>query len=263
MSVEITSNTFRLRALPEQGGKISELFAVSAGRNLLLPELPSAGLPLPDGATFSVSGWDECLPTVEASAGVPDLGYAWRTSPEMVDSGNVLHAHWNVPGWHLDRDIVLNDDGLTADYRIANQGSMPAPALWAAHVLLPLEGMHEAALPVGDLLPGPGCDVEDLAVRRLSRGRDGWFLRKIRRRGMSWKFFLPAHAPVQLRYEDVTLTLTTDAGWWGIWLNEGNFCDLLCLGVEPTNWPSDALADVETRINPGEPMTIRFTLSVS
>ncbi|MHB0938029.1 MAG: hypothetical protein ACYC6A_16695 [Armatimonadota bacterium] len=263
MPINLESAGFRVTVLPEHGGKVRELYHYGLRRNLLLPRLPGSDLPLPDGAVFSVSGWDECLPTVEASLGVPDLGYAWRTEPQCRVEANRLITRWEVPGWRLERAITVEEKAVTSRCVMTNAGPKDAPLLWAGHVLLPLEGLREVVLPGGDLLPGPGCDVEELARERLSGVAGDWHIRDIRRRGMSWKFFLPADRPVMLQYADAVLTLTTEAGWWGIWLNEGNFCDLLCLGVEPTNVPSDALGDSRILVPPDSTATATWRLEVS
>jgi len=256
------TSAFRITVLPEQGGKVSELFSYRLGRNLLLPRLPTAGLPMPDGAVFNVSGWDECIPTVEDSLGVLRLGYAWRAEPECRIDGNRLLARWEVPGWRLERETTAAESAVTSRYVMTNLSRQEAPLLWASHVLLPLEGLREVTLPGGDLLPGPECDVGELAGSRLSGNQDGWSIRDIRRRGLNWKFFLPAGRPVVLHYADTDLTMTTAAGWWGIWLNEGGLCDLPCIGVEPTNVPSDALADSPIRIPPDGVVTVSWRLQI-
>lgn len=261
--MQLDNKMLRLSMQPNHGGKIDKLFSHRLRRNLLLPLDPAADLPLPDGAFFSVSGWDECIPTVEASAGAPELGYAWRTKAEGGIKGNRLFTRWTVPGWQLERVTELKEDGLSSHYVMTNLGAAPAPLLWAAHVLLPLEGLREVTLPGGKLLPGPGCDVAALAGERLAGNADGWSITDIRRRDMSWKFFIPADRPVVLCYNDSTLTMTTDAGWWGIWLNEGSCCDLLCIGVEPTNVPSDALADSRISVGPNETTTASWKLDIA
>jgi len=262
MPIILESSAFRLTVLPEQGGKVSELYHHGLDRNLLLPRLPSADLPLPDGATFSVSGWDECLPTVESSQGVPELGYAWRATPQCRVEENRLLTRWELPSWWLERVIAFEEKAITSRCVMTNVGPKDAPLLWAGHVLLPLERLREVTLPAGDLLPGPGCNIEELAHDRLTGNAGGWHIRDIRRRNQSWKFFLPADRPVVMQYEDTVLTLTTDAGWWGVWLNEGNFCDLMCIGVEPTNVPSDALADSQIRIPPEDSASVSWSLKV-
>src|SRR5689334_20789089 len=130
MPVILESSAFRITVLPEQGGKVSELFHYGLGRNLLLPRLPSADLSLPDGATFSVSGWDECLPTVEASQGVPELGYAWRATPQCRIEENRLLSRWEVPDWWLERVITVEEDTVTSRCVMTNVGPKDAPLLW-------------------------------------------------------------------------------------------------------------------------------------
>jgi|GEM_PF-1831725 len=263
MPITLERANFRVTVLPEQGGKVTELYHRRLDRNLLLPRLPTADLPLADGAVFSVAGWDECIPSVDASLGVLRLGYAWRTTPVCLIDENKLLTNWEMPGWRLEREMIFAESMVTSRCIIMNMGSNDAPLLWAGHVLLPLDGLREVTLPAGDLLPGPECDIEDLAKNRLSGNRNGWNIVDIRRRDLNWKFFLPAGNPVVLHYNDASLTMTTDTGWWGIWLNEGGLCDQLCIGVEPTNVPSDALADSQIFIPPDGVVTVSWSLKVS
>lgn len=251
--VQIENTISSLTVDPAQGGKVVALFDRRLGRNLLLPREPSADLPLPDGAVFSISGWDECLPTVEASAGALDLGHAWRTPPACTIDSERLATCWTIPGWEMRRDICLGDDGLDASYMIRNTGDAPAPVLWAAHVLFPLAGLQHLILPMEEALPGPGCDLAELRER----------MRGTTMPGHSWKFFLPAVCPVVLSYGDVHLHLDTDAPWWGVWLNEGRLNGLECVGIEPTTTASDALADSHTLVEPGATITVSWNLNIT
>ncbi len=262
MTMTLETDTMHIVLAPERGGKVTEIFDRRAGRNLLLSEMPTAGLPLPDGTTFDVAGWDEAIPTVEASAGAPELGDAWRTPAACRVEEDCLHAHWVMPGWELAREIAVVGREMAVRYIATNRLDTPAPLLWAGHVLLPLAGLHEAGLPAGTPQPGPECHLNELAAR-LDGDDTGWYIHHVTARNQSWKFFLPAAQPVTLRYADVTLTLTTDAGWWGIWLNEGKLCNLHCLGIEPTNAPTDALADVRDRVPAGGAFTASWHLQIT
>jgi hypothetical protein len=60
--ITIQNAGLRLKIQPQDGGKISELFAVSLGRNLLAEASPEAILTLENERRFSVSGWMRLSP---------------------------------------------------------------------------------------------------------------------------------------------------------------------------------------------------------
>ncbi|MHB9036188.1 MAG: hypothetical protein ACYC64_05945 [Armatimonadota bacterium] len=227
---------------PTRGGKITELVHRSMGRNLLLSEEAVCDMPLDDGAVFAIAGWDECVPSIEACAGIPVLGHAWRMNVEAALSQDNLNTFWRMPGWTLERGIETNDTSLTARYALKSDSDKPASVLWASHVMYPLAGLVEAVLPPGEPVVHWRCNLDELksVIEGDSRG---WFVRNTVGRGNSWKFFLPAEGDVVLRYTDAVLTLSTDAPWWGIWLNLGHK-GIPCIGVEPTNVPTDSVNDV-------------------
>lgn len=256
----VENECFRMSIAPEEGGKILDLIDRASGRNLLVPYCSAHDLPFPDGATFRIAGWDEAVPTVEASAGIPELGYAWRTPATCAATGASLATGWEIPDWHIDREIALAANRMTARYRIANVSAAPAALLWAAHALFSVQDLVQADLPGGRPVPGPLCDVDDLARRlQLSDGR--WQCRDIRDCDKSWKFFLKNRQPVVLSWRDVQVEITGDMPWWGIWINEGRYGPP-CLGIEPTNTPSDAVADATQLVAPGAAMATAWQLTV-
>ena len=50
-----------------------------------------------------------------------------------------------------------------------------------------------AELPAGEIVPGPGCDVEELKTK-LVASEEGWGIEEMSDLGRSWKFFLRAAA---------------------------------------------------------------------
>ena len=258
----VTLNTadLRISTSPAQGGKITEIFDHRLARNLLVAQDAGNDLPLPDGAVFSITGWDEAVPTVETSGDVPELGYAWRVAADSCISEHHLLSRWHIPGWRVERDIHANGRGLTVDYIITNLRNQPAPLLWAAHVLFAVQGIERVELPAGDLLPGPLCDTAALA-KHLQNNPDDWQIHDIIDRGDSWKLFLENRQPVRLLLADATVEITGDMAYWGIWINEGRFGPP-CLGIEPTNAPSDALADSQTVIEAGAAFTATWQLQI-
>jgi galactose mutarotase-like enzyme len=97
------------------------------------------------------SGWDECLPSVAACdvavnggfAQIPDHGDLWRVPWQEVDGGNgdavTLRGRCFSLPLQLERKLTVkksgNDYRLSADYKLTNTGSKPAPWSWAAHPL--------------------------------------------------------------------------------------------------------------------------------
>lgn len=244
-----------------RGGKITRLFDVGLGRNLLLSSSQSGRLVLDDGLVFDVSGWDEIIPSIEPCDDVPPMGWAVRTSPRCLAEAGCLVSEWEIPGWRLERSIRVAGSGLTADYGITNRSERPAKVLWAAHVLYPTEGLHEVTLPAGGIIPGPGCDVDEV-MRVLARDQDNWHIRTLENAGRSWKFFLPARGAAVLAYGDATLSIATDTAWWGIWINLGRI-GRPCIGIEPTNWPSDLLRDVGDSIAGSATVSLSWGLRIA
>jgi len=259
-NARIETDEFRITADPHRGGKIVEIFAYRLRRNLLAEERPDAILRLEKDAVFSVAGWDEAFPTLEPSGGYPTLGQAWRTAADCRSVDNRLVTQWNMPPWVMEREITTVGETITACYAITNTSAAALPALWASHLLFPLDGLVHAELPLGRMVPGPGCELNYLE-QQLSIGCAGVRIEDTSPLAKSWKFFLPANGPVVLQYRDACLSLTTEALWWGIWLNRG-VLGTRCLGIEPTNAPTDVLDEARTAIAGGEILRTSWQVQV-
>jgi len=243
----------------ERGGKIVALRRAGVDRNLLFA--PDAPLALDDGGdTFAVAGWDEAFPTVAASAGLPGWGTAWRGFPEQRLVRNGVEHRWTMPGYAFERTLRAEGDALTAAYRWSNTTEDALPALWAAHALYPTTGLQDTRLPDAELVAGPQCILDELEAH-LVRDARGWGIADFGRNGLSWKFFVPAVGPATLRYADVTLTIETDAGWWGVFLNRGRFGEP-CVGIEPTTHPTDFAAEAPA-LGAGETRSVWWRLRAS
>ncbi|MBI2844264.1 MAG: hypothetical protein HYX78_12760 [Armatimonadetes bacterium] len=254
------TNRFRISIDLQRGGKITELTDHRLARNLLFEEQADSGLPLEDGAVFSVSGWDEAVPSLEPCENVPTLGHAWRTHAVCVEGREHVTTCWSIPGWNLERKILLSDNGLTASYRMRNTSDKPSRLLWAAHALYPAEGLLRLVLPGGEPIPGPGHDPEGLS-RQLKADGEKWLVSDFSSRGKSCKLFLPAHQEVVLHYKDAVLTIATDTQWFGIWLNLGRLAGC-CVGIEPTNAPTDSLDQVRETVPSEEHFITGWSLQV-
>ena len=236
----------RIELDQRQGGKVIAVFDRTLGRNLLLDQHGAGGRPLENGRVYSVSGWDEAIPTLEPHGDVPTMGYAWHTPPECRLTPDGLESDWTMPGWTLERRITTDQTGWQAAYRIVNSASQPQPLIWVAHALFPIEGLDELLVPGGAIRPGPDCDLSEVK-RRFHTAGTRRSTSTFEEAEMSWKFFVPGDGEVSLRYRDAELAVATDAPWFGIWLNLGRFA-VRCVGVEPTNEPTDYLQNVASTV---------------
>ena len=253
---------------PQRGGKVTAIRHPSVHRNLLVDEAPESPYPLPDGATFSINGWDEAIPSLEPYGDIPTLGFAWRTAANHTESpssdrggpGWGLLTEWQIPGWTLARRIATGEASMKADYVITNTSETPTPLLWAGHALYPVKGLRELVIPNEELIPFPGCDFAEMGqfVTDLGSGRRKGSCEKV---GRSWKFFVRNSRPVVLDYDDCQIIVGTEAHWWGIWYNLGQLGPC-CVGVEPTNFPTDFVQEVPKLLAPGEALSVSWGLTV-
>jgi hypothetical protein len=107
-----------------------------------------------EGGAF---GWDEMVPTVDATDSLPDHGEAWRMPWEVgvvTDSSVVMHCAGRVVPWGLSRRIELQADRVRLAYVYSNRGTVPHHAYWCAHPLFRFEAGMEIGVPGGSRLAG-------------------------------------------------------------------------------------------------------------
>lgn len=244
--LSLDDSNLRITVDPLHGGKIHEIFAHRAGRNLLAPRLLDARLALEGEKDFSISGWIEAFPTLEAHGAIPTLGYVWRMPSESSLAAGSLQTQWHTEEWNLQRVITLGTGSMQCEYYISNLTTQPAPAIWAAHMLFNLELLTQVDFPAGDLIAGPQCDIA-AAIQYIIPFGKGYRLQNLTAAPLSWKLFLPAKDAIVLTYADAVVRLSTSAPWWGIWLNLGRM-HTRCIGIEPTNEATDYLSAAKTII---------------
>src|SRR6266699_867314 len=99
-------------------------------------------------------GWDEMVPTVEATGSLPDHGEAWRVPWEVVTSDEsecVMRAEGHAVSWRLERRLQLGDV-VRASYSLSNAGATEIPGYWCAHPLFRYEAGME--IDIGSRLMG-------------------------------------------------------------------------------------------------------------
>ncbi len=213
-----------------------------------------------DFARSTMTGWDECLPTIAScewqGRAQPDHGEVW-SRPWDLDraalAGGVVQAAitLELSPLRFARGLSLRGDVVVLDYRLENRGPGAVDFLWAAHPLLPVNdgtrleltdevrGCLSAEPWAGELTfrgGAPGCAKVYAGPVRL--GRAG---------------VVDTSTGNWLRFEWDTLRNSM----LGLWLTRGGWNGHHHLALEPGNGAHDALAGAAAgglcgRIQPGE-----------
>lgn len=173
--------------VPSLGMKLSNLRRPS-GREWLWrnPQLPFAA-PVPGVSYVDAAdsgGWDECFPTVAASAvpgdpdapPLPDHGELWsaRWESSIYESGGAVTVAGTARGarfpYEFSRDITLDahEPLVRIRYRLRHTGGRTFPWIWSSHPLLNVQPGSTLELPgvtqvrVDAAHRRPDLDVDDL-----------------------------------------------------------------------------------------------------
>ncbi|RWZ52785.1 hypothetical protein ELQ90_02240 [Labedella phragmitis] len=247
----------RLRLDPEHGGRIVSLVAL--GREWLTESWPAA-----PGATRFVhsgtGGWDEALPTIAPSEGLPDHGDVWNV-PWSVSSAGKHEIATTVrsasSGIVLERLVRPTPDGLAVRYRASTTDLRPRSFLWSAHPLfsaadgahITLPGVTEvlqeyprvdthAPVPGATAIGGAGATVAPRAVKAFVASR------ALRSNPAGVGGPRSVHASIALP-DGRSLGMTWDPAeipWLGVYADSGEFSRDPVLALEPTSTPSDSAA---------------------
>jgi hypothetical protein len=146
----LRGHSWEVEVRPERGGRITSLRL--SGEELL--DL-GIGVDIPGAPGFvegGAWGWDEMVPTVDATGTLPDHGEAWRL-PWQVDAESATSAVMSCAGrvvpWGLARRIELGMDRIRVSYVYTNRGSEPHYAYWCWHALFRFERGMEIGVPGG------------------------------------------------------------------------------------------------------------------
>ncbi len=203
-------------------GKVSRLSVV--GMSPFLHEGAFRG-EVAGGVVIEVCGWDECFPTIDAYGTSPVMGDLFREAPCLRMDGAEVSMQWVLPRYRATRRLrALSPGRLESSFSVTSTGEKPLPFLWASHALFCLSGL------------------------RRVRFADGTVLDRFRLDGSSRKCFKANGGPIRLEREDSELSLESDQGWWGVWLNRGGWpagrpVGYGCLGIEATNHAADVPGD--------------------
>jgi galactose mutarotase-like enzyme len=217
----LVRGSWELVVRPERGGRISSLRL--DGEELLDQGI---GIDNPHALGFvegGAWGWDEMVPTVDATESLPDHGEAWRLPWEVgakTRRSVVMRCIGRVVPWELSRRIELDGEGVRVSYTYTNRGTEAHHAYWCAHPLF----RFETGMVIG--MPG-GVALAQLAD------------------ATSTKVFLPPGSIDRVRLgwrSGAAIELAWDARvtpYVGIWVCNGDLGGYRQVAVEPATGGND------------------------
>jgi galactose mutarotase-like enzyme len=217
----LRGHSWEVEVRPERGGRITSLRL--DGEELLDQGIGVDEPAAPGFVEGGAWGWDEMVPTVDATDRLPDHGEAWRLPWEVgttTSSSVVMSCTGRVVPWELWRRIELDLGCVRVSYAYTNRGREPHHAYWCAHPLFKFERGMEIGAPGGGALAqlGEGESTKVfLAQGSIDRVRLGW------RSGTA-------------------VELAWDAGvtpYVGVWVCNGDLGGYRQLAVEPATGGGD------------------------
>ncbi len=219
--MKLLGGSWELEVRPERGGRITSLRL--AGEELLEQGI---GVDDPQAVGFvegGAWGWDEMVPTVDATESLPDHGEAWR-APWAVgaatSSSVVMSCAGRLVPWELSRRLELFEDRVRVSYVYTNRGHQPLHAYWCAHPLFRFESGMEIGVPGG------------VALAQLADGT-------------STKVFLPPGSIDRVRLSwrsGAAIEFAWDASvtpYVGVWVCNGDLGGYQQVAVEPATGGGD------------------------
>jgi galactose mutarotase-like enzyme len=289
----VENEELELSVVPELGGKLRALRFRGHPHNAFLepPDFPyRRAWPGAPFEAFDTSGFDECFPTVAASAhpdlpetALPDHGELWTAEWSCEPDAGALRMEPRLaPGrpWRFTRRLTLSGRTLRLEYEVASQAERAVRYLWSAHPLLAASTNSRIYLPAevrsllieysyGDRLGARGDQIIwPVPELEVLRGRDaGWAEKLFTERLIEGTCaFHDAASDVSVRFRfDPRAT-----PYLGLWICQGGWPAArlgrhLTVALEPCSGRPDALGDAARRgecaqLAPGE--THRWVLEL-
>jgi len=246
----LRNETVELALAPALGAKVISLRNLVTGYEWMWH--PPTGMKLfrnhvgDDFATSTMTGWDECLPTIAPcdwkGRKLPDHGEVW-SMPWEIDLEAFDHGVMKtsvtlaISPFHFERTIELHANEIRLDYRLENLSNEPEEFLWAMHPLLPVHDNIQLNLTqeVRNLLAEANW-IDGLKFSSDKPACVKTYARPLREGRAS---VVNTAARDQLQFEwDTTRNNTL-----GLWLTRGGWNGYHHLALEPANGAADALTD--------------------
>jgi len=246
----LRNEAVELALAPELGAKIFSLRNLVTGYEWMWQ--PPTGMKLfpnqfgDDFATSTMTGWDECLPTIAPcdwkGRRLPDHGEVWSVpwaiDREFFDRGLLkTSVTLAVSPFHFERSIELHGNEIRLDYQLENLSNEPEEFLWAMHPLLPVNDNFQLNLTdeMRNLLAGERW-IDRLKFSTDKPGSVKTYAAPLREGRAS---VVNTAAPDRLQFEwDTTRNNTL-----GLWLTRGGWNGYHHVALEPANGAADSLTD--------------------
>lgn len=238
--MRLQAGSWELACRPKRGGRITSL-------KLRGEELLDQGVGIDEPAAEGFVeggawGWDEMVPNVAPSGGLPDHGEAWRLPWKVTRAAGAelaMTCAGRVVPWELSRAINLRDGTVNCVYTYRNAGRTPHLAYWCAHPLFKFEPGMEIGVPVPQVPEGTSTKIY-LAPGSLDRV------------SLRWR----AGTGVQIRWDR---SLTPYAA---VWICNGDLGGYRQVAVEPATGGGDRPdpAQPPPLLGPGQ--TYRWWLAI-
>jgi len=246
----LRNETVELALAPALGAKVISLRNLVTGYEWMWH--PPTGMKLfcnrlgEDFATSTMTGWDECLPTIAPcdwkGRKLPDHGEVW-SMPWEIDLEAFDHGVMKtsvtlaISPFHFERTIELHVNEIRLDYRLENLSNEPEEFLWAMHPLLPVHDNIQLNLTqeVRNLLAEANW-IDELKFSSDKPAFVKTFASPLREGRAS---VVNTAARDQLQFEWDTPRNNT----LGLWLTRGGWNGYHHLALEPANGAADALTD--------------------
>lgn len=287
----LDNGLYRVTVVPNAGGKVKSFYSIKSGREFFYQD-ERQSIPDEGYEVFDHSGWDECFPNIRPcsypaepfqGADLPDHGFVWSQPNdwEPVKNGVLLKAAFSAYQLTLERQYVLHETGLTVQYRLRNDSSLPFIYLTDAHILFRWEPGLRVELPpeAGSLYIYRSSDAA-----KVKPGT--WVPPQFwddASEGYNCKMFTPplSKGEITLYYgksaetgKEDTVSVMFDPmelPYAGLWVSK-QYVDPLgnrthCFSVQPTNLASATLPPLEwagncRTVRPGETKTWDVSITV-
>jgi hypothetical protein len=246
----LRNEAVELEVVPALGAKIISLRNLVTGYEWMWH--PPTGMKLfcnqlgDDFATSTMTGWDECLPTIAPCVWkgrkLPDHGEVWSVPWEIdlktFDRG-VLKTSVTlaVSPFNFGRNIELHGNEIRLDYQLENLSNQPEKFLWAMHPLLPVSDHIQLALTAEtkNFLAGkPWIDGLKFNTDKPSCVKT---YASPLREGRASVVNTAARDRLQFEWD------TTRNNTLGLWLTRGGWNGYHHVALEPANGAADVLTD--------------------
>lgn len=264
----------RVSVDPEHGGRIVSLR--HDDHEWLAPSSPA-----PAGAIRFVhagtGGWDEALPTVAPSGGLPDHGDLWDTAWAVTDAAAeslTLVGRSASTGVMLERTIAATAVGVDLVYQASTEEDSDRSFLWSAHPLVAAAAGTRLDVPgVDDLLEEYPTAGSRRALPPASWVDDAGRPSAVKAFVRSDRLPVSAGTPDAVgasivRADGRRLTFSWRADeipWLGLYWDTGEFSRGAVLALEPTSAGTDHadLADPRWTVRRGRPREWRIRLTAT